>query len=85
MTTPETKTLHVRLFYHDWQRWCVTVKDYDCKITENGYRGSHIESGNTPEEAIQNYQDYLTDEGEENFELEVTGPSIEIEHRKYFV
>lgn len=79
------KTIPVQLYYDSWLGWCVTTQDYDAEWTGDGWRGSHIEHGATPEEALQNYLDWLWEEGEDYFILEVEGPTESIEVHEWLV
>lgn len=67
--------------------WFVTTVDYDAEWTGDSWRGSHIESAKTPDKALQEYKEWLWLEngGEETIELEIIGPSIELEHKKFYV
>lgn len=75
--TPETIPVTLTYDWSPWGWWQVTKQDYE--------PGDQICYGETQAEALENYHEYLWDEGHENFILEVEGPTIEIQHKKYYV
>lgn len=84
--TPEAIPVTLSYDWSPWGWWQVTTINYDASCEDGEtWRGSHIEHGNTQEEALENYREYLRDEGNENFILIVEGPSIELHHKKYFI
>lgn len=63
-----------------WIGWEVTTADYDASCEDGEtWSGSNIERGSTPEEALENYSEWLCGEGKENFRLEIEGPTSDLE------
>lgn len=76
-----TEVIEVQLFGHPWGCgvWCCATKDYDASYENGSWRGSHIETGNTQQEALDAYSEWLRDEGKENFVLSVEGPTEDLQ------
>jgi len=79
-------TIPVTLWYDYPGLWFCTTQNYDASCEDGEtWSGSHIENGNTPEDALQNYRDWLDGEGEKDFILEVEGPTESLEIHAWLV
>jgi len=90
----ETQEIVHATLSHGYFGWDVTSRDYDCEIIGSGenavYSGSFVANGSTPEEAIENYLEWVTekrleDDNENPFRLEIEGWSESLEIHQWWL